>query len=252
MFIVGTVALVLLLLYVGAAAAWATQLSESHSGRVLTTVEPGDILRLTDSYNLSNPGPFAVTGVTVEVFLDHPNGSFWFGSRTPVQTIDGGGHSVLRVEFSFPLGDPEVDHDLLVNDSTLPYQAWVNGTYAGFVAVSVGDSSQYSWGAPFEGLNASLGSPTVQTNGSVSAPLELRFNNHSPIDLVGTLSVVVRNAEGASCGGSTFPVSAASHDAFDAHETFYLPTGCSPSGASYGASWTGSGLSASLPLGDGP
>ena len=252
MFIIGSVALVLLLLYVGVAAAWATQLTESHSGRVTTAVEAGDTLRLTDTYNLSNPGPFAVTGVSVVIVLDHPNGSSWITSRAPTQRIDGGGSSALRVQFTFPLGNPEVDRELLVNDSALPYEAWVNGTYAGFVRVSVEDASTYAWGAPFADLNATLGNPTVSANGSVSIPVVLGFNNHSPVDLVGTLAIVLRNAAGDACGASSFAVTTPSHEAYSAHQAVFLAPGCSPTAAGSSASWSGSGLSATLPLGGTP
>ncbi|HYB77360.1 MAG TPA: hypothetical protein VEE83_01595, partial [Thermoplasmata archaeon] len=94
---------------------------------------------------------------------------------------------------------------------------------------SVSLSQNRSWGAPFEGLHASLGAPVVM-GGQVSVPVHVTFSDQSSEDDVGTMSFVIISASSVACGGATFPISVPSGSYFDQTEDATLSSGCSPAG----------------------
>lgn len=248
-FALGTIALLLLVVYIGAAVYYAREIATPGTHSTNAGVVGGDALRVTTSFNLSNPGPFSITGLTIVGFLDYPNGTFWLEGGTPSTNLSGGSVSSVNIRFELPLGSLAGTSGLLVNDSALPLQYWVNATYASLVSIALASSTTYHWGAPFYGLNVSFGTPTLAPNGTLGLPLTVAFANHAPVHLVGTAVLTLRSSDGSFCTDASFPVDAPNGAAYRDQQTVYLPSGCHLSGGSYSGTWTGSGLSLAVPGG---
>jgi hypothetical protein len=251
--ILGVLFLVFLLSYVGLAAYFAAHVSSPTGSHTSVFVAPGNRIDVSDAFNLTNPGPFPIDGLTIVSHLGLPNGSGELVGRSPAIDLPGNTVRELAINLSLPLqGLGAAAESLLVNDSTLPLSVWVNATYAGLVSIALSGSSDYGWGAPFYGLAVALGSPSTHPNGTTSIGVTLSFDTHAPIWLNGSVDASVLSSGGASCGAIAFPVVAAAHSPFSQAETVYLAQGCSPLGGSYTVRWTGSGLSVALPGGSIP
>jgi hypothetical protein len=162
------------------------------------------------------------------------------------------GGSVGAVTLGVNLSLPSIlvrAEPLLTHSAKLPFFVWVNGTYASLVGVGLGYNGTYDWGAPFQGLNASFGSPSVLANGTLALPVTLDFSNEAPLELAGTATVVVTSAGGVPCGHLSAPISVPTKSSYDATNTAYLSDGCSPSGATYSVSYLGNGMDLTLPGG---
>jgi hypothetical protein len=249
-FLLGTIALVVLILYVGSAVYYATRVSSPGTASETETVLPGDILQVNATVNVSNPGPFPIAGLTLAGILDDANGSFLAsGTSAPVTLVGGSaGPVTLGVHLYLPSILDRAE-PLLTQSAKLPFYVWVNGTYASLVGVGLGYNGTYDWGAPFQGLNASFAAPSVLANGTIALPVSLFFSNEAPLDLAGTATVVVSGPDGAPCGHITLPISVPTQTSYDETNTAYLSEGCSPSGGSYSVSYVGNGMDLTLPGG---
>jgi hypothetical protein len=249
-FALGAVALVVLVLYIGSAAYYATRVTSPGTAEESARVLPGQILQVGATVNLSNPGPFPISGLTLAGTIELPNGSAWGTGSSPPVSLTGG--STLPVTLAVNLFLPMLagaSDALLVNSSDLPFQVWVNGTYAALVGVALEYNASYHWGAPFAGLNVGFGSPTAYPNGTFAIPATVAFTNDAPIGLDGNATVSIVSTTGQVCGGLFLPVHAPSHAPYQGSATMYLPSGCSLSGAAYHLAWSGMGFSVSLPGG---
>jgi hypothetical protein len=246
-FALAIVALLLIVAYIGAAVGYATELHQSGVEGTSAVFGPDDRLLVTVQVNLTNPGPFAIDDLSVVVHVDHPNGSAWVNGGSSRQTVAGYSTAPIAIGFAVPLND--LPAQLLVQDATLPEQTWVNATYASLILVAVSNTSNYQWGAPFEGLNLTVGSPTVEPNGSVSAPVTLSFTDDAPTGFAGTLSAALRSSDGSPCTGLSFPVSVTSHGHVEEAETGIFPSDCRLSGGSYSGSWSSPSFNVPLPGG---
>ncbi|HEV2317019.1 MAG TPA: hypothetical protein VGV89_05545 [Thermoplasmata archaeon] len=250
-FLIGTVVLVVLLLYVAAAVVYASQVTNSGTSGTSVTTGPGDTLEIRSGFNVSDPGPFAISHLTIVSHLAHPDGTPWLAGRSGAVDIPGGSVRTLTISLPIALEDLGASRSLLVNDSSLPWMVWVNATYAGLVGIALSSNSTYAWGAPFHGFNASFSAPARLPNGTWVENATFSFSNHSPLDLAGNLTLTAHAAGGAACGSVRVPVDAPSQATYQSSPTVYLPSGnsCSPAGGTYSATWTGMGLSFDLPTG---
>jgi hypothetical protein len=248
-FVLGTIFLLFLVAYVGVAAYYATKVNPAGGTHTQLAVVGGNQLALASSVNLSDPGPFAISGLTVTAHLAHPDSTPWLSTASTPIDLAGGGTGTLVVRLLIPVADLVSSATLLFNDSNLPYNLTLNATYASLVSISIRSAGVYHWGAPFYHLNSTFGTPSRQPNGSVVIPVTVSFTNHAPIDLAGSLTVTFRDPSGAGCGTLIYPIQAAAGANFRQTTNVDLPAGCASSGGSYSAVWAGSGLV--IPLGGG-
>jgi hypothetical protein len=248
--VLGVVAFVLVIGYVAGAVYYATQVTSPGHAQRSVEVRPGDILALATTFNLSDPGPYPIEGLTLVTHLGIADGTAWLSDRSGPVGLVGGETRAITVNFTVALsGLSPALYPLLVNDSSLPLELWVNGTYARLAHVGLDLRSTYAWGAPFEGARLSAGAPSTEPNGTLAVPVTLSFANHAAFDLAGTLSAGLRSANGSSCATVDWPVSTNAGASYETTETVYLAPSCSVRGGDYTAAWTGSGLSFALPGG---
>jgi hypothetical protein len=248
--VLGIVAFLLVLGYVAGAVYYATQVTSPGQAQRSVEVRPGDILAVSTTFNLSDPGPYPIEGLTLVTYLGLSNGTAWLSDRSGPVGLVGGETRAVTVNFTFSLsGLSPALYPLLVNDSSLPLELWVNGTYARLAHVGLDLRSTYAWGAPFEGARLVAGAPSTEPNGTLAVPVTLSFANHASFDLAGTFSAGLRSANGSSCAAVDWPVSTSAGGSYQATETVYLAPSCSVQGGEYTADWTGSGLAFALPGG---
>ncbi|MGI0052851.1 MAG: hypothetical protein ACRECR_01135 [Thermoplasmata archaeon] len=247
--ILGTMLLVGLLLYVGSAVYYARELATPNNIVQSVSVAPGNAVEISSSYNLTDPGPYPIAGLTLVSHLGLPNSSeFWEAGSAPID-LPGYGTAVIGMSFLLPVGAGEPAEALLTENAALPFDIWVNGTYADLAGVSIYSGQVYDWGAPFSGYRLSVGAPATNPNGTTDVPFGIEFTNNGSFSLDGRISITLLSAGGTFCADAASPVSAGPGSSVDAAGTTYLPSGCSVNGGTYTVEWSGSGLETNLPGG---
>lgn len=204
------------------------------------TVNGNDSVTLTGSVNVSNPGWYPLTDVSLFTIVDDANGTLLASGGSPTVTVGAGG--TTRVPFSITLAlDARASaRALLTHDATLPSTTWANATYVGLFGVVVEVPQNVSWGAPLEGLAVMAGSPSPQGNGTVAVPLTVSFADHANFPVDGRATYTVTSG-GASCSRGGLPVNVPAGSSFDQTTTAYFGPGCSPSGATLTVKFAGAG-----------
>jgi hypothetical protein len=243
----GLVAVVFFVLFVVSAVYFATEvhpdLSEvSHPRR---TIAGNNTLELTAPVNLSNPGIYSLTGVSVSTEARLVDGTLLATGGSPTMTIAPGASVTIPISIFLPL--KVEDGTLLTHDQQLPVTTWANATYASIFTVRLEIQSNQSWGAPFFGFNATPGTPSLQSNGSVLESVAIQFQNHASFDIVGLLALTILSSAGSTCSATQLDVNAPAGQGYSQNANFYLSSGCNPAGGSVEATYSGGGLTYAFP-----
>ncbi len=251
--ILGTLLLVAFLIYVGSAVYYASKLEAPSGATPIVSVVSGNAFEVSSSYNLTDPGPYSISGLTVESHLNLPNSSVIIESLTPPVSLSGYGTAQVTLSFRIPLDQLTGSaRSLLVNSTSLPTEIWVNASYAHLAGISIFTEAEYAWGAPFSGFALAFQPPTTEPNGTRAIGVTLGFQDLAPIPVDGVFAINLPLSTGGSCVTFHWPVAVASGSVYSEEATVYLPSGCSPDGGYYLASWSGSGFQTALPPGSGP
>lgn len=245
--IVAAIALVAVLLYAGVAAASAFQIRPSDVGKGATTMQvlPNGTVEIAGGINFTNPGYFPVNAITIATQVHLPNGTRLASGASPTVGVRPGATATIPLSVLLPADLLSAQSTLLTHDAKLPTDFWVNVTYASIFDAQVRVANNLSWGAPFYGLNVTVGSPTPQPNGTVTIPVRVVFDNHASFGAAGTLHYRVDAANGSTCGGGMLAV----NDPPGAHvdESTVLTLTCDPSGGTLLSSFAGSPWSVTFP-----
>ena len=176
-----TIALILLVVFVLSAVysfvqfARTVSASEEHSFALASNNTAEFDLYL----NLSNPGFYPIGGFQIHSDIAFQNGTLLSQATSPSTTLGPGSMNSIPLEFLIPLDASGAAASLAVTDQNLQLNSWGNATYAYFVPVSFHVANNFSWGAPFEGLSLTLGTPFVDSNGTVATNVTVSYADHS-------------------------------------------------------------------------
>ncbi len=245
---IGTAVLVILIIFLATAAYSAAQLRpEVGQGKGSSSVvlEPNGTVLLTYAINLSNPGYYAISPLTVSIELRNASiGLLALGGSGDL-TIPAGATSSIPFSIWVPLAGSAAA--LVTQDATLPARVWVNATFASIFVVHLAGNLSQNWGAPFYNFSAAPGTPSLQTNGTVLVPVTIAFSNHASFADVGTITFTVESATGASCSTGSVAVNVPPQNMMNQGFAFYASPSCNPSGGQILASYSGGGLTVALP-----
>lgn len=244
--LVGLAVLTAILVYTGLAIYSASEVRpDVHGGGTSAGLEANGTAQVSQTINLTNPGYFAFTDLSTAVLLTWPNGTVVGHGGSAATTIPAGGESRINVSFWLPMATTA--SRLLTTSATLPLIVWLNLTYASLVTLHVSAQQNYSWGAPFSQFNATPGTPTPQSNGTVLVPVRVTYANDADFAVGGIATVTVADSSGAACGSSTLPMGSSPHSSYDQTLDLFLPASCNPSGGSVTVTYTGSGITYTFP-----
>ena len=245
--IIAVIVLVALLLYTGLAAASAVQIRPSDVGKGGTTMQvlPNGTVEIAGGINFTNPGYFPVNAITLATQVHLPNETRIASGGSPTVGVAPGATATIPLSVLLPSDLLSAESTLITHDAKLPTDFWVNVTYASIFDAEVRVASNLSWGAPFYGLNVTVGSPTPEPNGTVTFPVRIVFDNHASFGAVGTLHYQVNAANGSTCGAGSLAV----NDPPGAHvdESTVLTLTCDPSGGTLLTSFAGSPWDVTFP-----
>jgi len=244
----GLIVLILLVVFVATAVYSATQLRpqnpNGNQGSSVTLASNGSV-RLSFGLNLTNSGYYSVDALSLAIQVRYPNGTLAGLGGSPSVAIPPGSTGRVPVSVWIPLqGESEA---LLTQDQQMTTRIWANVTYATLFGLHLSIPTNYSWGAPFAQFNATPGAPTPQPNGTALVPVSVSFQNHASFPDTGSLRVDVKSASGVTCSSSSVGIDVPSHESFDRQINFFAQPSCNPSGGQIVATYTGNGLTVSLP-----
>jgi hypothetical protein len=245
---VGGIVLVLLIVYAATVAVSAYEAAHAtvESRNLSNVLVANGDLDISGSFTLSNPGWYAIEGVQLTARLANTSGVYLGTATAGPQTVDGGSSALFPISIALPIAGSTAAESLLFVDQYIDVNAWANVTYAYLFPLSVTLAESRSWGAPFEGFHATVGTPSM-VGGSLVAPVTLLWTNHASFVEQGSISFIVDSAGGATCGGGSDPMDVAPDSAYDETEPVTLNPGCSPLGGELLASVTIDGSSTPLP-----
>ena len=245
--LVGILVLVAVLLYTAAAAVSAAELRPSDVGHggTTTSVLANGTIEVAAAINLTNPGYFPINAISIAADVHLANGTRLGAGSSPPVAVAPGATARIPITFLLPLDFLGSESALLTHDAQLPGEYWVNVTYASLFTAEVEVANNLSWGAPFFGLNVTVGTPTGGSNGSLTFPAHVVFDNHARFGASGTLTFHFAAPGGATCGQGSVPVS----DPAGAHvdQTVNVTTTCDPAGGTLYASFTGAPWTVAFP-----
>ncbi|MFZ0891186.1 MAG: hypothetical protein WB778_06450 [Thermoplasmata archaeon] len=244
-----TIALVLIIIFVLSAVysfaqfARSVSASEQHS----FALESNNTAEFDLTLNLTNPGFYPIAGFQVHSEIMLQNGSFLSQATSPATTLNAGSAGSIPLQFLIPLDAAGAASSLAVDDQSLHLLSWGNATYAYLVPVSFEISNNFSWGAPFEGLNVTVGTPTAAPNGTVSADVSVAYSNDASFPELGTFEANLRSPSLTVCGEASYSVDTPAQQMFEETTTVYFAPGCSPSGGTVVAEFVGPTFTLVLP-----
>jgi hypothetical protein len=234
--------LVLVIVFLATVAYSGSQLRPGNESGPSTppVISGNDVVTLTGTLNVSNPGWYPLTGVTLFTIVDDANGSLLATGGSPATTVTAGGVTTVPFTISIALDAKASARSLLTQDAVLPSTTWANATYVGLFQVGVVVPQNVSWGAPLANLAGSAGTPVAQSNGTVAVPLTVTFQDHAKFPVDGNVTYVLSSG-GSACARGTLPVSVPAGTSYDRQTTTYLGSGCSASGATLTLRFVGAG-----------
>jgi len=244
---IGTIVLVAILLYVGAAAYSASQVRLAGldgNGQVTTA---GENVTVVGGISLQNGGFLGISGVELASYIWLPSGTLLGVAHSPTVTIPPGVNATVPVTLVFDLGLNAEAASLLTHNAELPVESFANVSFAGIATLGIHNSMNYSWGAPFQSLNVTPQVPTAQSNGTVAFPVRVSYQNAGLFDEVGTITYTVHAASGMVCATAQLPIDTPKGTGYDTTTTVYVPPSCSISGGTVDIDYTGNGLAIALP-----
>jgi len=239
---IGLVVLVLVLLFVASAlySAYETARGGASASDFEYAFGANNTFVLSGTLSFSDGGIYPVNGFTVHLRVANATGQVVGESSDGPVNFAPGGRATFPVTFVLPIALASAAASLLTTDQFLNETIFANATFAYVFPVSVEVAKNTSWGAPFAGLTASVGTPTTM-GGTVVVPVTIQFENDASFADDGSLEVRLVSESGTVCASSTYPIDVPPETPYSQTNDFTLATGCSISGGTVVSTYTTSG-----------
>ena len=243
---IGLIVFVLTIVFVAILAFSAFQIVKSHPhvGTSSVLLEPNGTVGYVTSISLSNPTFFPIQSFALSFRILNDSGGLLLTDSTPVTTV--GAQSSVDVPIAVYLPLSGSDESLLTVDQYLRWDIWGNATYGYLFPVSLGVDTNRSWGAPFDNLTISVGTP-MTVGGTLEVPISVAFSNDAGFADVGSLEFTVRSSGGATCATGAYDLNVPANSPYMSTQNVPLAGGCDPSGGTIDAQYLEGGTSIPLP-----
>jgi hypothetical protein len=218
--------------------------SRPQVGNSSTTLEPNGSVAYSTSFTLNNPTYFAIQSFQLQVRIANTSGAVLVDDATPATTVPAGATSYVPFTFYLPLSSGTTS--LLTVDQYLDWNVWGNASYGYLFPVSIGVSTERSWGAPFANLSVRVGTPFMM-NGTLEVPIELSFVDNANFADMGTVNFQVVSSGGATCSTGSFSIDVPGGQAYSMMQNAAIASGCNPSGGNVNSQYFQNGASIPLP-----
>ncbi len=245
---ISTIALVALIIFAGTVVYSAVQVARSsaQSRGLSASFAANGTVEVGGSFTLSNPGIYPIDGFKLTARVANSSGVNLGQIGVGPANIAAFSTGVFPIALYLPVTASGPTASLLTVDQYLRVNAWGNATYAYLFPLSIELSENRSWGAPFEGFEASVGTPSGG-GGTITIPVTVTFSNHASFSDTGTLTFLIESAAQVDCGGGSFSIAVPPGNLYDQTQDVTLSSGCSPSGGQILSTYSTGGTPISLP-----
>jgi hypothetical protein len=242
----GTIALVLVIVFVAAVAYSAVQVVKSRPSVGNSTVaqEPNGTIGIMTTFSLSNSGWFPIQNFHLEFRILNQSGTLLVASGAGPTTISSQSSAMLPVALYLPVSGP--GESLLTENQNLRWDVWGNATYGYLFPISLNLATNRSWGAPFANLSWNVGAPFMQA-GQPVVPVFLNFSNDANFADVGTLAFQVVPVSGPDCAQGSFTINVPAGTPYSQGQNVPYRTGCDPDGGTVQAQYVTPQFTVDLP-----
>jgi len=240
------IALVLIIVFVAFVAYSAYQVAQSrpHVGTATTTLEPNDTVGLQTTLSLSDPSYLPIQQFSLSFRISNVSGGLLVASSVGPATVAAGTSTVLPVDIYFPVSAQQ--DSLLIHNQYLDWDVWGNATYGYLFSLSLGVQTQKTWGAPFNNLSITVGTPAM-VGGVWTVPVTLSFTDSASFADIGSVNFQVLPPSGPSCASGSFTFNVPSGQPYDDTQNVGITAGCNPAGGTVDSQYIGSGIDVALP-----
>jgi hypothetical protein len=240
------IVLVVIIVFVAFVAYSAVQVAKTHPtvGSSTSQLESNDTVGLMTSLTISNPSAFAIQNFEIQVRILNGTGLPLVDTTAGPTSVSSGSSVDLPLALYVPI--TAEGESLLVENQQLDWNVWGNASYGYLFSISLGVQTNKSWGAPFDNLSVSVGTPTM-SGGSYSVPVTLSFVDDASFSDVGTLSFEILPPSGASCGSGSFALNVPAGSPYSQTQSVGVASGCDPAGGHVDSQFVGDGIDVALP-----
>ncbi len=237
---------VVILVFVGVVAYSAVQIvhAQPRLGNTTPTVEPNDTVGIATSFSVANPTYFTIQHLALHFLVLNASNVELVDSTSGPVSIPAGGVADLPIELYVPL--TAAGTSLLTENQYLAWNVWGNASYADLFSVSVGEATQRAWGAPFDDLRITTGTP-VSVDGVEEVPVTVSFANDADFAVAGAVDFQVVPPSGPNCAQGTFALNVPPGTSFNDTQNVGIAPGCVASGSQVDAQYVGNGVTVPLP-----
>ena len=178
-------------------------------------------------FSINNTGFYDIADLNVTTSVADYNGTLISTSTTFVQNIPRGGiaNETHRVSISLNEIISKNLTYLLFDDTTLNLNASLGMKIAHVIPLQVSTSSNMSWAAPLYNLSiGKMGFPDWYNSTHHNTTVWLSFENHSPLDVNGTIKLEIFNERAEYVGFGTNLINAPSISEYNEKVTIYIPS----------------------------
>jgi len=240
--------LVVLIIYAGTVAYSAVEVARSSAqARSLSaSFASNGTVEITGSFTLSNPGLYPIQGFALTARVANGAGILLGTLGVGPAEIAPSTTGVFPIALYLPVSASGPAESLLTEDQYLSVNAWGNATYAYLFPLSVSLSETRFWGAPFEGLQLSVGAPSI-AGGTTTVPVTLTFANHAASADSGTITFLIESSNFVDCGGGSFSLAVPAGGFYDQTQNAVLSPGCPLAGGELLTTYSNGGGTIPLP-----
>jgi hypothetical protein len=240
--------LIALIIYAGTVAYSAVEVARSsvQSRSLSASFASNGTVEIIGSFTLSNPGLYPIQGFALIARVTNGAGVLLGMLGVGPTEIAPSTTGVFPIALYLPVSAPGPAQSLLTEDQYLGVNAWGNATYAYLFPLSVSLSETRFWGAPFEDLQASVGTPS-SGGGTITVPVTLTFANHAASPDTGTITFVLESSNFVDCGGGSFSLAVPAGEFYDQTQNAVLSPGCPLSGGELLTTYSNGGGAIPLP-----
>jgi len=245
---VSTIVLVVLIIYAGTVAYSAVEVARSsaQSRSLSASFASNGTVEITGSFTLSNPGLYPIQGFALTARVANGAGILLGTLGVGPAEIAPSTTGVFPIALYLPVSASGPAESLLTEDQYLSVNAWGNATYAYLFPLSVSLSETRFWGAPFEGLQLSVGAPSI-AGGTTTVPVTLTFANHAASADSGTITFLLESSNFVDCGGGSFSLAVPAGGFYDQTQNAVLSPGCPLAGGELLTTYSNGGGTIPLP-----
>ena len=184
-------------------------------------------IRVSLPFFVNNTGFYDISDLNVTTSVVDQNGTLISTSTTFVQSIPRGGsvNETHRMSISLNGITSKNLTYLLFNDTVIILDGSVGLTIAHVLPLQLSTGVDMPWGAPLYNLSiGKMGFPDWYNSTHYSTTTWLSFENHSPLNLNGTINLETFNEKGKHVGSGISWISVPSSEKYNKEVTIYVPS----------------------------